>query len=66
MKSRLSSRGQDLITILKSLLQLNPYFRMTASECLKLKIFDPIRNQHKEKILKDMTETRRAAQSNNE
>lgn len=34
----------ELRSILKDLLQINPYFRKTASECLQNPIFDDIRN----------------------
>ena len=33
----------DLISLLKVLTEFNPYFRATASDCLKHKIFDQIR-----------------------
>ena len=39
----------ELRQILKDLLQLNPYFRKTASECLQNPIFDDIRNLNQEK-----------------
>ena len=39
----------ELRAILKDLLQLNPYFRKTASECLQNPIFDDIRNPNQEK-----------------
>jgi hypothetical protein len=36
---------------MKNLLNFNPYFRMTAYECLKQKIFDCVREPLKEKII---------------
>jgi len=40
--------------MLESLLKLNPYFRPTALECLKYKVFDPYRDTLKERILSEM------------
>jgi hypothetical protein len=36
---------------MKSMLKFNPYFRMTAFECLQQKVFDNVRDAAKEKIL---------------
>ncbi len=42
--SYLSDKGKELCLIMKSLLQLNPYLRMTAYECiLNCKVFDSVR-----------------------
>jgi serine/threonine protein kinase len=38
-----------LVEILHSLIQINPFFRPTAKECLKNPIFDHIRNPKLEK-----------------
>ena len=38
-----NSLSDGLKTLLNSLLQLNPYFRWTASECLQHSYFDDIR-----------------------
>jgi hypothetical protein len=35
-------------------MNVNPYFRMTAYECLRMKVFDPIRDMTKERILEAM------------
>jgi serine/threonine protein kinase len=35
---------KEIIEILTSLLQFNPYFRLNAIDCLKHPIFDGIRN----------------------
>ena len=35
-------------------MRLNPYFRPTALECLKNRLFDKYRNKHIEKVLEDM------------
>ena len=40
--------------MIQSLLKLNPFFRPTALECLKYKVFDPYRDTLKEKILSEM------------
>lgn len=40
----LSDKGKELCIIMKSLLQLNPFLRMTAYECLTdYKVFDNVR-----------------------
>lgn len=39
---------------MKNLLKFNPYFRMTAYECIQSKVFDPVRDLTKEKILNHM------------
>ena len=54
MRRKLSPRSQDLIRILESLITINPYLRATAAECLKLELFDPIRNSVKEQVLAEM------------
>ena len=54
----LSKGGQELVEILESLLSLNPYFRMTASECLEKKVFDTCRNPYKEEVLQEMKKAR--------
>lgn len=50
-KSKLSKKTHEVVGILQSLLHLNPYFRMTAAECLRNTVFDPVRDHEKEKIL---------------
>ena len=46
---------QEMKLIAMNFLQLNPYFRLTAFECLtQCKIFDPIRDSRKESILRNM------------
>ena len=44
--------------ILKKLIKFNPYFRLTAQECLKYKVFDPFRDDIKERILVEMQRRR--------
>ena len=51
MASKLSPSANDLVKILESCMNVNPYLRMTAEECLKFNVFDPIRDFTKEKIL---------------
>ena len=38
-----------MVELLKSLIQVNPFFRPTAKECLKCPVFDQIREAMKEK-----------------
>jgi serine/threonine protein kinase len=45
----LPKANKDLVELLKSLVQVNPFFRPTAKECLKNPVFDTIREQVKEK-----------------
>ena len=51
LKYGLSRQNYEIIDIMKSLLKFNPYFRMTAYECLQAKVFDAVRDANKEKIL---------------
>ena len=46
-----SRHNFEIIEIMKSMLKFNPYFRMTAFECLQQKVFDNVRDAAKEKIL---------------
>ena len=51
MRQKLSAKSHELVTILENCLHLNPYFRMTAAECLSNSVFDPVRDNSKEIIL---------------
>lgn len=44
LKYGISRVNYEIIEIMKSLLKFNPFFRMTAYECLKSKSFDPVRD----------------------
>ena len=44
----------DIITIMKNLLNFNPYFRMTAFEVIHLEVFDDVRDHVKESALVKM------------
>lgn len=39
-----SKKGKEMVKILENSLNLNPYFRMSAGECLKNKVFDVVRD----------------------
>ena len=39
----------ELIDLLKGMLEFNPYFRLTAEDALKSKVFDKIRQPYFEK-----------------
>ena len=52
--SKFKSKGREIVTIWKSLIKLNPYYRPTAYECLRNKVFDPYRDKQVEKILDEM------------
>ena len=47
----INTKTRELLTILMNCLSLNPYFRMTAVECLKMSVFDTVRDKTKEKVL---------------
>ena len=47
-KSEFPNNSDSLVGILDNFLQLNPFFRSSASEALKWKIFDKIRDKRKE------------------
>jgi serine/threonine protein kinase len=42
-KTHFPHTNDGLLDVLKGMLEYNPSFRLTASECLKKKIFDKIR-----------------------
>lgn len=46
--------------MLQNCLQLNPYFRMTANECLNAKLFDSVRDPTKERILLSLKQRKMA------
>jgi hypothetical protein len=48
---------------MKNTLKLNPYFRLTARECLLNKVFDKFRDTKKERMLNLMYQTRYQAKS---
>jgi len=46
---KISAKNKELVLILQNMLSFNPYFRMTALECLtECKIFDVVRDKKKE------------------
>ena len=50
-----SEKLEEMTEIMKNFLQLNPYFRMTAYECImKCSIFDGYRLPAIEKVLKKL------------
>ena len=51
MKSKLSESTHEILNIFQNLISFNPYFRMTAYECIKNPVFDSVRNFEKESIL---------------
>ena len=48
LPSRFSGCPNEIIGLLMGMLTFNPYFRMSASECLKSSLFDKIRNNEVE------------------
>jgi len=58
MRSTLSPKVREIVTIFENLMTINPYMRPTAHECLKNKIFDKFRDVKKEKILNEMQKKR--------
>ena len=53
----------ELVSIMKNVLKLNPYFRLTVRECLLNKVFDKYRDNKKERMLNLMYQTRYQAKS---
>lgn len=49
MEDRIADADPNLIKLLKGMLEFNPYFRLTAKQALRNKIFDKIREPHFEK-----------------
>lgn len=55
MKLGISAKNQEIVEIMLNFLSFNPFFRMTAFECLtQCKIFDSVRSRKKEAYLKRM------------
>jgi hypothetical protein len=52
MRTQLTSKMLEIQEIQINFLKLNPFFRMTSYESIKLKIFDNVRDSKKEKTLK--------------
>ena len=44
-------------------MEINPYLRPTAHECLKSKVFDPFRDANKERMLGEMQKKRQVEQA---
>jgi hypothetical protein len=60
MKAKLNPRNQEVCDIMLNFLSFNPFFRMTAFECLtQCKIFDSVRNKKKEVFLRRMLDLSR-------
>ena len=47
----MSEKYRGIVDLMHNFLSFNPFFRMTALEAIKLKVFDPVRNPKKEKLL---------------
>ena len=57
LREKLSQRGkrvEELAVLLQNIVTVNPYFRMTARECLSNRVFDPFRDPVKEKIISEL------------
>ena len=57
LRQQISPKRQQMVDILENLLQLNPYFRMTAYECLQNRIFDKYRDPRREEAIKVLRES---------
>lgn len=53
-KAHMLPKYSELVELLRNLLSFNPFFRHTALEALRLKIFDSVRSAHKERVLQQM------------
>ena len=51
MRDKLPSQYKEIIDLMQNLLNFNPFFRMSAYEALKCKIFDSVRDVKKEKVI---------------
>lgn len=57
MAEKLTHNSEEMCEIMKNFLQLNPFMRMTAFECImKCRIFDDVRVRSKENFLKKLQE----------
>ena len=54
MREKLPERYKELVDILQNMMSFNPFFRMTALESLQCKVFDPVRDPKREKIIKEL------------
>ena len=53
----MTQNAEEIVEIMKNCLQLNPFMRMTAYECLtKSRVFDDVRIRQKESFLKKLYE----------
>ena len=50
LKERYSHSNPDLVAVLEQMLEINPYFRPTASQLIESKVFDKIRVPRNEKL----------------
>jgi len=50
LKERFSLSNPDLLKVLEQMLEINPYFRPTASQLIESKVFDKIRVPRNEKL----------------
>ena len=53
-REKLTDKNKQITNLLQNMLSFNPYFRMTAFECLKHKIFDQVRDAKKEEIIQEI------------
>jgi len=53
-----NKRALEIVDLMESLLKLNPFFRPSARECLRNKVFDAYRDTAKENILIEMEKKR--------
>ena len=54
----MTKKCEALVKILSKTVKLNPYYRWTAFESLKMPIFNQYRNTTKEAIIKEMRTVR--------
>ena len=50
LNERYSQSNPDLVAVLEQMLEINPYFRPTASQLIESKVFDKIRVPRNEKL----------------
>lgn len=52
LKEQFNSASPQLLELLELLLQINPYYRPSASTLLKMSIFDKVRSQADDSLMK--------------
>ena len=56
-RDKIDDKNKNIVKIFSNMLNLNPYFRMSAVELLEDEVFDRMRDMEKEKALQKMKDS---------